>query len=83
MTKKNIVYILLCVYTVALLISNYYTALASYQYAITRWQNFKYLVIIANLSRQIVEKGRLKQELNSDLLAVYGILEGDSKSSCF
>ncbi len=33
----------------------------------------KDLVVIANLSRQIVEQGRLKQELNSDLLAVYDI----------
>ncbi len=40
-------------------------------------------MVIANLSRQIVEQGRLKQELNSDLLAVYGIPEGGSKSSCF
>ncbi len=61
--------------------SNYYSA---YQYA-NKMAKFylKYLVVIANLSRQRVEKGRLKQELNSDLLAVYGILEGGSKSSCF
>ncbi len=40
-------------------------------------------MVIANLSCQIVEQGRLKQELNSDLLAVYAIPEGGLKSSCF